>query len=42
VVGAACGGVLGTLAGCGVVRERIFKYEEHVRAGKHPVIVQRC
>jgi archaeosine-15-forming tRNA-guanine transglycosylase len=30
---------LGTLAGWGVSHEHIFKYEEHVRAGKHLVIV---
>jgi hypothetical protein len=39
VVGGAYGGVLGTLAGWGVSKEHIFKYEEHVRAGKHLVIV---
>jgi uncharacterized membrane protein len=39
VIGAAYGGVLGTLAGWGVSQEHIFKYEEHVRAGKHLVIV---
>jgi hypothetical protein len=39
VIGAAYGGVLGTLAGWGVSREHIFKYEEHIRAGKHLVIV---
>jgi Heat induced stress protein YflT domain len=39
VVGSAYGGVLGTLAGWGVSKEHIFKYEEHVRAGKHLVIV---
>jgi hypothetical protein len=38
VIGAAYGGVLGTLAGWGVSKEHIFKYEEHVRAGKHLVI----
>ena len=39
VFGAAYGGVLGTLAGWGVSKEHVFKYEEHVRAGKHLVIV---
>jgi hypothetical protein len=39
VIGAAYGGVLGTLAGWGVAQDHIFKYEEHVRAGKHLVIV---
>jgi hypothetical protein len=39
VIGAAYGGVLGTLVGWGVSQEHIFKYEEHVRAGKHLVIV---
>jgi uncharacterized membrane protein len=39
VIGSAYGGVLGTLAGWGVAQEHIFKYEEHVRAGKHLVIV---
>jgi Protein of unknown function (DUF1269) len=39
VFGAAYGGVLGTLAGWGVSKEHIYKYEEHVRAGKHLVIV---
>ena len=39
VIGSAYGGVLGTLAGWGVSQEHIFKYEEHVRAGKHLVIV---
>jgi len=40
VIGAAYGGVLGTLAGWGVSQEHIFKYAEHVRAGKHLVIVR--
>jgi hypothetical protein len=39
VFGAAYGGVLGTLTGWGVSKEHIFKYEEHVRAGKHLVII---
>jgi len=39
VIGSAYGGVLGALAGWGVAQEHIFKYEEHVRAGKHLVIV---
>jgi hypothetical protein len=39
VIGSAYGGVLGTLAGWGIAREHIFKYEAHVRAGKHLVIV---
>jgi hypothetical protein len=39
VIGASYGGVLGTLAGWGVAQEHIFKYDEHVRAGKHLVIV---
>jgi hypothetical protein len=39
VVGSAYGGVLGTLAGWGIAQEHLFKYEEHVRAGKHLVIV---
>jgi hypothetical protein len=39
VIGSAYGGVLGALAGWGVAKEHIFKYEEHVRAGKHLVIV---
>jgi hypothetical protein len=39
VIGAAYGGVLGTLVGWGVSQEHIFKYEEHVRAGKHLVII---
>jgi uncharacterized membrane protein len=39
VIGAAYGGVSGTLAGWGVSQEHIFKYAEHIRAGKHLVIV---
>jgi hypothetical protein len=39
VIGGAYGGVLGALAGWGVSKEHIFKYEEHVRAGKHLLIV---
>jgi Heat induced stress protein YflT domain len=39
VVGAAYGGVLGALAGWGISKEHILKYEEQVRAGKHLVIV---
>jgi Heat induced stress protein YflT domain len=38
VIGAAYGGVLGALAGWGVSKEHIYKYEEHVLAGKHLVI----
>jgi hypothetical protein len=39
VIGSAYGGVLATLAGWGIAQEHLFKYEEHVRAGKHLVIV---
>jgi uncharacterized membrane protein len=39
VVGAAYGGVLGTLAGWGVSKGHIYKYKEHIRSGKHLVIV---
>jgi hypothetical protein len=39
VIGAAYGGALGALAGWGIAQEHLFKYEEHVRAGKHLVIV---
>jgi hypothetical protein len=37
-VGAAGGGVLGALAGWGVSRQHIIKYEEHLKGGKYLVI----
>jgi hypothetical protein len=37
-VGAAGGGLLGALAGWGVSRQHIIKYEEHLKGGKYLVI----
>jgi uncharacterized membrane protein len=39
VAGAAGGGVLGALAGWGVSRKHILKYEERLKAGKYLMIV---
>jgi hypothetical protein len=39
LAGAAGGGLLGALFGWGVSRQHILKYEEHVKGGKHLVIV---
>jgi hypothetical protein len=38
VAGAAGGGLLGTLAGWGVSKQHIVKYEEHLKGGKYLVI----
>ena len=38
VAGAAGGGLLGALAGWGVSRQHILKYEEHLKGGKYLLI----
>ena len=38
VAGAAGGGLLGALAGWGVSKQHIVKYEEHLKSGKYLVI----
>lgn len=38
IAGAAWEGVLGALVGTCVAKEHLFKYEDHVKAGKYLVI----